>query len=1263
MTRAMLIGISLLGLVTGALSRAAGAPTVSCISLDPSRLPSLTAAAGQAGLTPTRGNPDGPPDGPVVVWEAVAGPTDITPARAAWLDGYVRNGGSLWLSLGRSPGAGPTRLAFLLPTTAWRTRIAAASRGEGGSPVDVGEWDHELFPQAAPQGMRLSYHYGIRPTDAVERGEARYESLPRTLLHAGGRAGPGQFFWTRPLMNRDWRVRISGSDTDHSPLLVTGRYGAGRVAVLGGSLADLDGSPAGRAVETDVLRWLVGPGAAAPEGEGAAPTITPAVVVDAPGRRLRVTLTNPQAAALPVQIVARIETWEPAPVGDQTQTVTLPANGQATVDVPLPALNAESYQALDARDAYSIRLGVLSASGAHLLGETRVSADLRPAVTLSVATDDLRAIPRPFHAPGPRQQEARMGLPIWAYAYAPGQTVGVSVTVSNGARDLAPSAQAQDETQPDNPSIPALNDRAAVAGKGPIDGIEAYSVWEGKAGEENVLRFTFPHPILLSAVTLIGVPADDKRSVSHNPGAVVLEADGKPVAQADDLDARFAAGFGRVTFPVAPITVTTVRLRLPWRASLTSGKPRALPWLGEVMLTGADSAPPAASGVVSLVLHDALSGVDTPIGRQNVTVAPGTSQQAVFSVPLPSGPALRFLRLEARFGDAQGSAPVLVIQPDHPLRPLSDARPANAPALGFIVTNGFRNGFDIGTGTQETLPGWGQPDDLVWAYSRRLKQVGKAARTEANRLYVSDSDLRHYATPWDTFVNGEAYFPLAAPNYIAKMKKMSSWSQSDVAVLEHSDRWDTGPSVDSLYNWQDFVGFDEYLRGRGLPGLHGRTRQELADEIDARDPAQWQAWQLSRYIENVRAMRADFAAVGKRLLITAQGTPLVPIPDQEDLAQTIRGMSDDSTWGMAGESIPLTTGRQMASLAFNPVWAMSTLLQWGYNSAVLESHFHTPVGTTEPSRRHYYDRAWRAMIGMDGAYHSMHTYGYNSNAGVAYTMTDNDWQQWWQVQERHSLLSPDGPLGVGLVLNTAYMNDPARTFFSGGGMGGSAAESNIMGIANVLRRLHEAGVSVPFSTNIAALTHWTGTAPLLALNLSQATPSEVAIYQTLAARGVPLAAFRGNGPLPAGAAALFGVTSSGAAAGAHSVGSLRGMPVLARANALLIPGAFSGFTASDAQALAPILHQAMRLPITYPDGTAGYGFTMQGKSFLEIEDWQEQGRVVALRLRAHPNARTARACEINDHQTLAVRRDGADWVISLPLRPGDGDVVCVEETP
>ena len=116
-------------------------------------------------------------------------------------------------------------------------------------------------------------------------------------------------------------------------------------------------------------------------------------------------------------------------------------------------------------------------------------------------------------------------------------------------------------------------------------------------------------------------------------------------------------------------------------------------------------------------------------------------------------------------------------------------------------------------------------------------------------------------------------------------------------------------------------------------------------------------------------------------------------------------MSDDSTWGMNDEDPCYNKGKPMGYLMVNPSWRLATLLQWGWNSAVLcNPNWWSPVGTTEPSRRHYYDRAWRASLDADSQYHSIHTYGYNTNGYTPYTMTPNDWQEWWRLQERHSLL-------------------------------------------------------------------------------------------------------------------------------------------------------------------------------------------------------------------------------------------------------------------
>lgn len=1243
------------------------APQIACVNIDPAHLPSFASAARQAGLSLAVAHPGDSLSGPLVLWQATAG-ADIDDARADALDAYVRGGGNLVVSLSDHPGTGVARLSFLLPAVPWETMIVDSSRGKADGEIGVSDWDKSFFPAADLKTIVLPFHFRMRPIDAVERGRARYEQFQNTLPMLGTLQQPGQTYWSRPLIDRDWQVRIAGNDGARTPLLITGRYGAGRVAILAGSIASLESSADAAALDAGLLAWLFARDSS-PALAGDPPKIAPAVGVDVPGRRLRVTLANPTASPMTVEVLARLETWEQAPIGDIAQTVTLAANAAGEAVLPIPPVGSTSYQALEYCDAYHVRVGVLSANG-QLLGETAVNADLRPAVSVSLDTDDLKSIKPPFDSPGPSLQNSRMGLPLFAYAYAPGQALNARVTVAYGVRDIAPLAQARDETQPDNPSVPALTDQAAVAGKTPIDGVKAYGMWSGAAGVENVLSLTFPHPVTLSSIVLIGVPADDTRNVPHNPAAATIELDGATVASSDDLDAAFASGYGRASFVFAPRPATVLRVRLPWRAALPDGAKRAAPWLGEVEVNGtAQPLEGAVSGKLAVTLFDGLSGQGTIVAERQMTVPAGESQSADFTLALPKAKDIAPLRLEARFTPLQSDEPaasarrpLLVISPSHPLTPITDLFPPSAPYMGFIVTRGFRNASDLGTGTQESHSSWEEPDDLIWAYSHRAKQTASDVRTMANRLYVTDSDMRHYSTPWDLWPDGETYYASVVPNFVAKMSKMRNWSQSDIAVLGQGDRWDSGPSVSTLYNWQDFIGFDDYLKGLGLPGLKGRTRPQICEEIDRRYPHQWQAYLLQRYVNNLRALRSAFAAAGKRIYIQAQGIPITPMSDEDEIAAVVRGTNDDSTWGMTQESIPLTTGRQMAYMAFDPAWGLDDLMHWGWDSAILNFGFHTPVGTTEPSRRHTYDRAWRGVVSTDGVYRSMHAYGYNRNGGEAFTMTQNDWQQWWQAQERHSLIAPEAPLGLGVVLSTALLNDPAHTEFSGGGMGGSPIESRVMDIAGVVNCLQDAGLSVPFSANMATIAQWKGDAPLLLLNVGQFSAPEIAALKAIAARGVRLAAFAGEGPLPPEVASLFGVAADGQPISARPVAAYRGKQALATEFTLLIPGGYEDLSDDDARVLAPLLAKILALPVTYPEGTEGYAFKCQGDSMIEIEDWMDHGRTVPIRLRASSGAQTAQACELDDHQTLPVHRDGPDWIIDLPLRPGDGDLVCVRES-
>jgi hypothetical protein len=1225
----------------------------------PEAAPALVRAAKAVGLTPKAGHLE-TPGAAVMIIESRAG-MEISDEQAERLGEFVRAGGGVLLSVRTKPGRMPMRLAFMLPTTAWM--VSAANSNRDGAAL--AEADPAFF-SGDVRGLRVPFFFEFRPFHAVERGQARYDRFERPLPSEPWGLGlkapylpPDSEWWTRPLLNRDWQIRARADDLAASPLLLTGRYGAGRVAVFASSVETLPDSAAAEAFWKATLEWLR-PADQTPAVDSVklpAPTITG----DAMKHNALVTLRNPGSTPLAVQLVARLMTWEHAPIGDELRELKLPAGGSEIVEIPLPKPGATSYAALEDRDAFRIRLGVLSADGSTLLSETRSDLDLRPAAQLTIATEEVRSVNSPFpDAPEP-SRPMRMGLPVASYAWRPGQTVNASVTLTNGLRNLAPFAAVEDETTPGNKTLIAINDEAAVGERRPVlSEPTGWGFYEGRPNGDNVVRFTLPEPATLAAIVLLGAGDEYRNQHWFSPGSVIVEVDGKEVARAGDLAARFLADRGKVRVPFAPVGGKIVRLTF---AGVRAGSTLRL---GDVFIEGTTGTPAdPVSGRLSVVLHDALSDVTQPVTSTDISAEPLGRVEVPISLALPTGKCADFYRLEATFtpkvGAAViGSAPILAVQPARTLIAISKLKPTDAAQVGLIVTRGFREFFDNAVGTAEIIEGWAQPDDLVWAYASGMKQLSSTARTRADRLYVSESDMRHYSTPWRQFGNGEEFYEVATPGLVERMKRDPKWKNSDVVVLGHSDRWDTGPEVGAMHSWQDYEGFSAWLRARGLPGLTGRTQRELAEEINQKFQGPWEAWHQERYTRSVGTLREAFAREGKRLVITAQGVALIPTPaDAAVIGEVVRGMSDDHTWGMLEENLPFTTGRQMGAVAFNPSLAMSTLNMWGYVSTALNNpQWHAPVSTTEPSRRVLYDRAFRGMILPDGSYGSMHTYGYNENAGHAFTLNEHDYNAWNRVQEKHSLLTPDGPLGAGLVISTAHLQSLENRRFTCG-MGSELPEPPA--VARALQRLQEAGVSISFSANAASLEKWTGSAPLVLLNVEDFSDAEMAALKKLSARGVKLAAFCGAEKVPPAVAAFFGVNADGLPPKDAKVSSIAGKPIVSEDGKMFVRFSAAQLTAADAREIARLLREQLEIPITFPAGTTGYGFVSNGRSFIVVEDWLEQGRTVLLRVRAKAGAKELRAADANDHRGLITKRDGADWTIELPLRPGDAALVAFEE--
>lgn len=1157
---------------------------------------------------------------------------DLKPGEVASIASRVRQGATLLVTLPVWPQLTSMQLGEVLPAITWQASDPNGNIPRG--PIACGWCDKDFFGTSIAANTTLPFFVTVEPLTSIQRGQSRYARYQRKNPVLMDVVQPGCQLWSRPLLLRDVQVRLRGADHAETPLLVTGRYGAGRTALFGSGFEQL--SDAG--LLDGVLKWL-NPSASAP---ALPPAQLPEVTVLYGDQSVEIRLLQNSSAAMDVEVVARPYTWEGAPFGfehDCNKKLTLLRGKMASVTMKLPQITETNFQALEFRDVFQVRLGVLDASGANLLIDRQLLVDFSAAVKIDVQADDIDQWRYPFDAPGTSFQRSftdRCGARIGAYAYPPGAPLHGKVTVTNGLRDLTALAVAQDETTPENPTVSALTDGAIVANKKPNDALIAYSMWSGNPNSENVVTFTFPHAVTLAAITLIG---NYKDKDPLNPESVTLELDGKRIASGKNLVERFFQQSGRVAFRFAPAKCTQMKLRIPVASGPLRRRGVAL---AAVQFEGwTEEAPREVQGSLTVNLVRVLDGSSQQVLQQNIALKPGEQREAPVACTLPSAPEsgeFAAYRLEAKFDVAMSSIPVLVLKPPTPLLPLGELVPPDCAELGFIVTRGYRLCFPLGTGTNEVPPGvWATPDDLIWAYSRQLKEVSRRARTLAGRLYVSEGDMQHYAQPWRTFLDGVPLFDEAAPNFVAEMRRQPHWNQSDVAKLGNSDRWDTGPQTDTLHGWQDFVEFDAHLRSTGKAPLKGKTRAEITDEIHNEREDDWELWQFGQYMHNLRTLRDTFSAAGKRLLITAQGCPVIAGDAGREVAAIVQGMSDDCTWGMAEGSQTLTTGRQLATLAYNPVWKVSTLMEYGFVSNTLNSHeWHAPVCTVEPLRRMYYDRAWRATIWNDGVYRSVFTAGYNENVGISFQMSENDWQQWWQIEERHALLSPQSPLGAGIVISTVRNADPKHLRFNANDIFASSPDA--VGLARVFQRLHEAGFSIPFASNATALAKWSGSAPLIVVNPEVFVEEEIATLEMLKGRGVRMVAISQSDSLAPRVQALF--SQAGAIVN-------------------LDPTTMS---AADAEKVSDRIHELLDLPLRFGKGVCGYGFSMSGTRFIVVEEWKNRGHITEVRLRARADKNNARACGLNDHRPLAVKRDGGDWVIEVPLRPGDGQVVALHET-
>ena len=1217
------------------------------VNLNAGKAGSLRQGAEAAGLSVDfTAKPDFAALPDVLVWQADDKGARLTEEQFAKIADHVRLGHSLLVTVAPLPGVDAFRFTPISPTTAWQTLIPKNYRGGAAPEIGCGEHDARFFKEAP--SFRVPFRYRMRTIDAAELGETRFEKLARKIPYLNIPAAAGEPFVNRPLLNRDWSVRLHAAGDAHDALLMTGRYGAGRVAVFASS-----GESGTTAFWRDVFAFL----AEKPVLRKDPPKVSGiAFASEERSRTITVHADNAADAPVSLPVLARVSAWNGEYVGDYKTFLKLPAGGGGNAKITIPDAGRFRPQALDFFRGYSVRVAVCAPDYTRTLAESSLLLDSSSPLQVELLAPELGSAENPL--PGPAANLLKMpdrgGVHVGEYTFRPNETRKFTVSVQNARKNLAPRAKVAAPDAP-VPAAAAVLNNYACSQMAPRDFVTVAGFCEGNRDADTTVVFTFPRETELDGAEILCPRAPKPRQLA-SPGAVTLLADGVEAAAWDDLDKRFAQrpGFAALDWPRR--SAREWRLVFHPRAAPPESE-RIAPRLGEIRLFG----PSGASRDITLdfdVVVRPFGGEEIKLDShlsETVPANSGFTREIDVTMPkLRPGERLGAGRVELTYnGKTVAYVPYLLSAgEDGSYLPARNDAAGKVQTLNHTVSRGLRNWVPDGAGSREAPGSWQTNGDLVFAYSRRLNQTSMNAATDPARLFLSEQGFTHWCNPWGRVPAGDRFMEAAQETFLEKLTNSPAWKDSSAFVYGFGDRWDTGPAANMLYSWQELVEFDRHLKAHGERGLLGRTYRELKEEVGLVMSHPFLAWEFRNYLDNFRQLRDQIESRGKTASFAGQGMPLVPPQCVKELGEKFCGMSDDDTWGAIEEDFPLTVARQMALKAFNPMWKLNCNFVWGWDNAVyVNPHWWMPIGVTETSRRHSTTRNWRIAVEDDGTCASIHGTGFGMNGYSSPLQDENDWQQNWYAAERLVRIRPDGPIGMGLCVGAGVLTDENAFVFSGGGMGGSKTADDLLARSyRIVGEMHRRRVGVPFAANATALANAMFREPLLVPMPSTFSEKERVFVADWAKRRGPILFITDGQAIAPEFAELFAEAETSPADNAISYSRY----------GVMIDRALEKITTLDWDVAAAIVRARFDTGTIFPEGVSGYGFTSGGRRFVAVEDLREEGREVTVKVRAARRGE-AIAMEFNEHRALDVARDGDYWRVTLPLKRGDGNLIMIEE--
>jgi hypothetical protein len=1044
------------------------------------------------------------------------------------------------------------QLGTLMPVSPWTAHSNTFKRLSCGATAPAGS---PLADVLKTPGFRMDWRFDLHlPYSTLEAGQHRYE--PEHF---------GKLLW-----NNDWQVWLETDYAGTLPLVVAGRYAAGKSIVFGGdlfgeTLSAWEGYPA-------FLRALLA--AAAPEVSGgdepdAADGLRLALAPVQTGGPLTLTVSNP--GAFPVRAVLAVKVRNLTGSVRNAFTQPLTVAGKSSQQVTLPDVTPYLHSGIAPRaadragaDWLRVEAGVASTDRRQFGVTVSGIVDRTPPLTLTIEGEHVGDFEKVAHWPAGGFGFSGAGsIPVARYTYFSGETPKLKVRLANARHNIAPLAKPADLTAPGNPSVEGLNDTAFS-----YDGIRAmtpavYGYWSSVRNErhEQRLSLTWPLPVTAAAQRL-AVQSEWRNWHKNNPRNFTLHVSGEPAPAVTVSDAAFTHWLRDDEF-AKPAVLTSCTLSITGLDPQAPNEPRNQgtetdcainEW--EVYGWPARELPPAVSGVLRVTVSDPATGATETLAEQPLTVEPLREQVVEVTVPTRQGTAA--LRVDAEFligklniDNLRKDAAVTGRQPAAEkstwLGRLVKKKPADTAAaasqnqiinltaapfpvqfipkdrahlisrdelgelqLQYLCSPGFVAIDDFGKGTREDTQGWGGPDDKVWAWTHGLMEIHWRGKVRANYFYLSPVAFTHYTNPWRDFPNGQYVWDWATDKYLERFATDPRWQGKKSVHITGSDRWH-GIPIAMSFTVANYISFDQHLRAQGRPGLQARTRTALNKEIMEQHADEFQRYELNRFAEQMLACQRRLADIGVRMSYEPHGQ--FPIAGGEigaKLGKTHRATGTDLFWELFYEDLYKSVGYRYGVIAANPDLESGAYNQWGWNSRTLcNNTWFSPSGDVEPSRRQWLATYYAGRVTSGGEFKPYTMYGFTREGDTGVKMTLDDWREYNQAQSRMIWQRPERAAGFGLVASWQLQENhmtSAGDRFDYGLYAGRGYEQVYEQIGELYYRLVRNGLPVSFFASTHTLKQWHGTQPLIIADGFETDPWEIAELERLNKGGAPVIA-------------------------------------------------------------------------------------------------------------------------------------------------------------